>query len=415
MNPRLARLHPYPFQKLAQLTADCTPPKDKSPITLAVGEPKHDAPAFVLEAMRAHLDGLSRYPLTRGTRDLREACGAWATRRFGLRAALDPERHVLPACGTREALFSVVQALVGRLGHALPVVVTPNPFYQIYEGAALLAGAEIYYVNTSAADGYRMDLAGIPEAVLERTQLVFLCSPGNPTGRVLSHEELAQAIALSQRYGFILAADECYSEIYFDEAAPPVSLLQVADALGLDDYKNCLVFHSLSKRSNLPGLRSGFVAGDPRLIADFLRYRTYHGSAMSEAAQAASSAAWRDEAHVRANRELYRRQFDAVLEILAPVLAIERPQAGFYLWPAVPGGDDEAFARELYRRENVLVLPGRYLSRPAHGGDPGNGRARMALVASFDECVEAARRVRRFIEGAHAGTRAAAGAGGSRN
>lgn len=397
MNSKLAGLHAYPFQKLARLTQDITPAA-RAPIVLSVGEPKHAAPPLVLDALRASLGSVSSYPSTKGLPALRAAIAAWCTRRFNLRRTpLDPERHVLPACGTREALFGLAQVVVDSAPGEQPVVIMPNPFYQIYEGAALLAGAEPYYVNTVAADGYRMDLGRVPDAVLQRTRLVYVCSPGNPTGAVLARDDYARLLELAQRYDFILAADECYSEIYFDEDQPPLGLLQVADELGIDDYRRCVVFHSLSKRSNLPGLRSGFIAGDGELMGQFLQYRTYDGCTVPSIAQAASISAWQDEEHVRANRALYRTKFDTVLDILAPVMSVERPQAGFYLWPQTPV-DDETFTRELYRRENVTVLPGRYLSRTAHGVDPGAGRVRMALVASVDECREAALRIRRFVE-----------------
>lgn len=397
MNPKLAGLHAYPFQKLARLTQDITPAA-RTPIVLSVGEPKHAAPALVLDALRTNLGTVSQYPSTKGLPALRGAIAAWCARRFQLRhIALDPERHVLPACGTREALFGLAQVVADATPGERPVVIMPNPFYQIYEGAALLAGAAPYYVNTTAADGYRMDLTTVPESVLRRTRLVYVCSPGNPTGAVLDRDEYRYLLELAERYDFVLAADECYSEIYFDEQRPPLGLLQVADELGITDYRRCVVFHSLSKRSSLPGLRSGFIAGDGELMGQFLQYRTYDGCTVPSLTQAASIAAWQDEAHVNENRALYRAKFDAVLDILAPAMRVERPQAGFYLWPQTPL-DDETFARELFRQENVTVLPGRYLSRTAHGIDPGAGRVRMALVASVDECREAARRIRRFVE-----------------
>jgi N-succinyldiaminopimelate aminotransferase len=399
MNTRLASLKPYPFQRLAELIQGVTPPTDKRPIKLSMGEPQHAAPAFVLEELKANLAGLSSYPLTRGSAALRASIAGWATRRFRLdRVPLDPERHVLPVAGTREALFSIAQAVIDRRSHAdQPVVIMPNPFYQIYEGAALLAGARPFFLNTVAGNGYRMDFARVPEELWAQVQLVYVCSPGNPTGAVMSRDDYAALIELADRHDFIIASDECYSEIYFDEARPPLGLLQVANDLGRADYRRCLVFHSLSKRSNLPGLRSGFVAGDGELMEQYLQYRTYQGCALPPPTQAASIKAWGDETHVRDNRELYRRKFDAVLEILAPALRVERPQAGFYLWPELPQ-DDESFARGLYARENVLVLPGSYLSRHAQGTDPGKNRARLALVAGLDECVEAARRIRSYVE-----------------
>jgi N-succinyldiaminopimelate aminotransferase len=398
MNARLDRLQPYPFQKLAALLAGATPPADRSPIRLSVGEPQHAVPPAVLEAMAASLAALSHYPLTRASSALRESVAAWATRRFHLEAgALDPERHVLPVAGTREALFSIAQAVVDHARDAAPVVIMPNPFYQIYEGAALLAGAEPYFINTVADDGYRMDFGAVPDEIWERTQLVYVCSPGNPSGAVLSAEDYAELIALAHRWDFVIASDECYSEIYFDDAAPPLGVLQVCQQMGIAGFRHCLAFHSLSKRSNLPGLRSGFVAGDAGILDRYFHYRTYQGCALPPPTQAASVVAWDDETHVAANRTLYREKFDAVLDLLAPVLDVARPAAGFYLWPRTPV-DDEAFTRELYRRENVLVLPGGYLSRSAHGVNPGRGRVRLALVAPLAECIEAAQRVRNYVE-----------------
>ncbi len=398
MNPRLARLQPYPFQKLAQLNQGVVPPADKSPISMAIGEPKHAAPAFVLEEIKQHLTELSRYPATQGSLALRESIAAWATRRFSLAAnALDPARHVLPVSGTREALFSIAQAVIDTDKIARPVIIMPNPFYQIYEGAALLAGAEPYFLNTTADNHYKMDFSAVPREIWQRTQLVYVCSPGNPTGAVMSQADLVELIVLAERYDFVIASDECYSEIYFDEDAPPAGLLQAAQAHGVPDFARCIVFHSLSKRSNLPGLRSGFVAGDGALMQRYLQYRTYLGTSLPPVTQAASIAAWSDEQHVRENRAHYRTKFDAVLEILRPVMSLQKPDASFYLWAQTPN-DDELFARELLAREHVSVLPGKYLSRQAHGTNPGTGRVRMALVAPTAECVEAAQRVRRYIE-----------------
>jgi N-succinyldiaminopimelate aminotransferase len=398
MNSRLASLQPYPFQKLAKLIDGVTPPKDKTPIRLSIGEPQHAAPAFVLEALTKNLAGASNYPLTKGSAELRKSMATWATRRFGLeRAPLDPERHVLPCAGTREAIFSIAQAVVDLRAHETAYVVSPNPFYQIYEGAALLAGATPYFLNTVESDGFRMNFENVPREVWQRTKLVYLCSPGNPTGAVLSHDDFEEIIVLSQQYGFVIASDECYSELYFDESAPPTGLLEAAHELGIHDYRNCIVFHSLSKRSNLPGLRSGFVAGDAALLEQYHQYRTYQGCALPPPTQAASIAAWNDETHVRANRDQYRAKFDAVLEILGPVLDVKKPQASFYLWPRTPK-DELTFTRELYARENVLVLPGTYLSREAQGMNPGTNRVRMALVAPLAECVEAAKRIRNYVE-----------------
>lgn len=399
MNSRLASLQPYPFQRLAQLLHGIIPPADKTPIRLSMGEPQHAAPAFVLEALTANLKGLSNYPVTKGSAELRQSIAAWVTRRFHLdKIPLDPERHVLPVAGTREALFSIAQAVTDRrVNSQRPSIVMPNPFYQIYEGAALLAGARPHFMNTVEGNGFRSDFSQVPNEIWEKTSLVYVCSPGNPTGAVLAHEELARLIELSRRYNFVIASDECYSEIYFDEAKPPVGLLQAANDLGIPDYKNCLAFHSLSKRSSLPGLRSGFVAGDGVVLEQYHQYRTYQGCALPPPTQTASIAAWNDEAHVKANREQYRAKFDIVLKILKPVLDVDKPEAGFYLWPKLPR-DDESFTRELYARENVLVLPGTYLSREAEGVNPGKNRARLALVAPLAECTEAAQRIRNYVE-----------------
>ncbi len=399
MNSRLASLQPYPFQKLAQLIHGIEPPADKTPIRLSVGEPQHAAPAFVLEALQANLSGLSRYPVTAGSAELRRSIAAWATRRFRLdRMTLDPERHVLPVAGTREALFSIAQTVIDRrVNSQRPSVLMPNPFYQIYEGAALLAGARPHFMNTDEANGFRADFSGVPEEVWLKVPLVYICSPGNPTGTILTHRELARLIELAQKYGFLIASDECYSEIYFEEDKPPVGLLQVANDIGLEDYRHCLVFHSLSKRSSLPGLRSGFVAGDGEVLAQYHQYRTYHGCALPPPTQAASIAAWNDEEHVRANRDQYRAKFDAVLQILKPVLDVRKPEASFYLWPKTPR-DDETFTRELYASQNVLVLPGSYLSREAEGINPGRNHVRIALVAPLAECIEAAQRIRNYVE-----------------
>ena len=399
MNSRLAGLQPYPFQKLAELIRGITPPAGKPAIRLSMGEPQHAAPPFVLEALTKNLKGLSNYPTTKGSPALREAIANWATRRFKLdKINLDPERHVLPVAGTREALFSIAQAVVDRKAHAdQPVVISPNPFYQIYEGAALLAGARPYFINTVADNHYQMDFARVPDDVWPQVQLVYVCSPGNPTGKVMDRQELIQLIELAQKHDFLIASDECYSEIYFDEDRPPPGLLQIANELGVKDYHRCLVFHSLSKRSNLPGLRSGFMAGDGVALEQYFQYRSYQGCALPPPTQAASITAWNDEAHVRDNRDQYRAKFGAVLTILKPVLKVEKPDAGFYLWPELPQ-DDEIFARELYARENVLVLPGSYLSRDAQGENPGARRARLALVANLEECVEAAQRIRHYVE-----------------
>ncbi len=396
MNPDLQRLQPYPFEKLRALFHGIRP-ADRPHIALSIGEPKHATPALITDSVQRNLGALASYPLTRGQDALREAIAGWLERRFRLPAgAVDPARQVLPVNGTREALFAFAQAVIDR--SAAPLVVSPNPFYQIYEGAALLAGAEPRFLPCTAENGYLPDFARLSHEELDRTQLMYVCSPGNPTGAVLAQADWEALLALAERHDFVIAADECYSEIYFDEEDPPVGLLQAAFAAGNTDFRRCVVFHSLSKRSNAPGLRSGFVAGDAEILRDFLAYRTYHGCAMPLHHQQASIAAWNDEAHVRLNRDLYREKFDAVLEILQPVLAVQRPQAGFYLWARVPGGDDEAFARDLFEQQHVTVLPGSYLSREVDGLNPGRGHVRMALVASPEECVEAAQRIRSFVE-----------------
>ncbi len=393
MNSRLSRLQPYPFERLRDLLAGVTPPSD-APIRLSIGEPQHPTPAVVRDALTAHLDELSRYPLTAGTDALRDELAAWFRRRYGL-ARLDPATEVLPVLGSREALFAFAQVVVDASAGA-PLVVSPNPFYQIYEGAALMAGAGLRFLNQTAATGFALDLDSLTGDEWDRTALVYVCSPGNPTGRVLTLEEWRALFARADRHGFVIASDECYSEIYFDDTKPPVGGLEAAAHLGRDDYRNLVVFTSLSKRSNAPGLRSGAVAGDARLLQAFLRYRTYHGCAMSPVVQHASRAAWRDEAHVRENRARYREKFDAVVPLLRPVLDVDRPDAGFYLWARVPGDDDERFARELFRHTHVTVLPGSYLGREAHGGHPGRGRVRIALVPDLDTCVEAATRIVSF-------------------
>ena len=396
MNNALNQLQPYPFEKLRALLAGIQPPSDKPAIALSIGEPKHRSPAFVAEALSANLDQLAVYPTTLGLPALREAIADWCGQRFGLPSgALDPARHVLPVNGTREALFAFTQAVVQRDADGL--VVSPNPFYQIYEGAALLAGAQPHYLPCLEEHGFNPDFDAVSDDIWQRCQILFLCSPGNPTGALIPLETLKQLIALADKFDFVIAADECYSELYFDEANPPAGLLSACAELGRNDFKRCVVFHSLSKRSNLPGLRSGFVAGDAEILKAFLRYRTYHGCAMPVQTQLASVAAWRDEAHVKANRDLYREKFDAVLAILEGVMDVQRPDGGFYLWAKTPS-DDESFTRELFAREHVTVVPGSYLSRNVEGENPGAGRVRMALVAPLAECVEAAQRIRNFIQ-----------------
>ncbi|MEO6698665.1 MAG: succinyldiaminopimelate transaminase [Paraperlucidibaca sp.] len=397
MNPDLALLHPYPFEKLAKLFANHRAPDGLKPIALSIGEPRHPAPALAIETLRDGLAGLSTYPSTLGLPVLREAIAEWLCARFQLRQ-VNPATQVLPVNGTREALFAFAQAVIDRNASIeQPVVLMPNPFYQIYEGAALLAGAAPYFLSCTEASDFQPDFDAVPETIWQRTQLIYLCTPGNPTGALLSLATLKKLIALSDRYGFIIASDECYSEIYRDESAPPPGLLQACAELGRDDYQNCVVFHSLSKRSNLPGLRSGFVAGDAQVMSAFLRYRTYHGSAMPVQHQQVSAKAWRDEAHVRDNRARYNAKFAHVFAILNPVLPLQAPDAGFYFWAKTPGSDED-FARELHAQQAVTVLPGRYLARAdAHGNNPGEGYVRMALVASLEECIEAAERIRDFM------------------
>lgn len=396
MNPNLSRLQPYPFERMARLHAGIVPPRDLDTIRLSIGEPGHPTPGFIAESIIEHLHGLSRYPSTRGTDKLRTAICDWLVTRFGLSAAsLDPQRHVLPVNGTREALFAVAQCLTDPTSH--PLIMMPNPFYQIYEGAALLAGAQPHFLDTDKSNGYLPDFSSVTGVEWDRCELIYLCSPGNPTGRVIDLEGLQLLLERAHRHDFVIVSDECYSEIYQDENRPPPGLLAAAAGMGDDQYRRCLVFHSLSKRSNAPGLRSGFVAGDAELIDAFFRYRTYHGCAMSPPTQDASARAWSDEHHVRENRRLYREKFIATAAILSPVLEIDLPPASFYLWQRTPI-DDQEFARLLYQQQNVIVLPGSYLSRETRTGNPGRNHVRMALVAPLDECVDAAGRIRRFVE-----------------
>ncbi|RAM73081.1 succinyldiaminopimelate transaminase [Pseudomonas inefficax] len=396
MNHALTQLQPYPFEKLRALLGSVAPAADKRAIALSIGEPKHESPAFVAQAMADNLDKLAVYPSTIGLPALRQAIGQWCERRFGVPAGwLDADRHILPVNGTREALFAFTQAVVNRADDGL--VVSPNPFYQIYEGAALLAGATPHYLPCLESNGFNPDFDAVPAEVWKRCQILFLCSPGNPTGALVPIATLKKLIALADEHDFVIAADECYSELYFDEDAPPPGLLTACAELGRSDFKRCVVFHSLSKRSNLPGLRSGFVAGDAEIIKPFLLYRTYHGCAMPVQTQLASIAAWQDEAHVRENRDQYRAKYDAVLDILQPVLDVQRPDGSFYLWAKVPGGDAE-FTRDLFEAQHVTVVPGSYLSREVDGVNPGAGRVRMALVAPLAECIEAAERIRAFLQ-----------------
>ncbi|MDI4631558.1 succinyldiaminopimelate transaminase [Pelomonas sp. V22] len=394
MNPLLERLHPYPFERLRALTQGITPNPALRPISLGMGEPKHPAPGVVEEALMANLKGLSSYPLTAGDPALRAAIAAWIDRRYGVK--LDAATQVLPVNGSREALFAFAQTVIDPTRPGATVV-CPNPFYQIYEGAALLAGAQTAFANSDPARNFAANWSQIDEATWTRTQLLYVCSPGNPTGAVMPLAEWRELFALSDRHGFVIASDECYSEIYFREEAP-LGALEAAQQLGRTDLRNLVVFSSLSKRSNVPGMRSGFVAGDAAILKKFLLYRTYHGSAMSPMVQAASVAAWNDEAHVQANREQYRAKFAAVTPLLAEVLDVALPDAGFYLWVGVPGGDDVAFAQGLLAQYNVAVLPGSLLAREAHGHNPGAGRVRLALVADQAECLEAAERIVRFTK-----------------
>ncbi|WP_445372471.1 succinyldiaminopimelate transaminase [Methylomonas sp. HW2-6] len=395
MNPYLSALHPYPFEKLATLKQGITPPADKAHIALSIGEPKHATPHFIQEALLRHLHGLTQYPTTKGLPELRQAIADWTCRRFGIPAGgVDAETQVLPVNGTREALFSLVQAVVDPADK--PVVIMPNPFYQIYEGAALLAGAEPYYLNTVEADGYLPDFDSVPETIWQRCQLMFICSPGNPTGTVLTQADHLKLLALADRYDFVIASDECYTELYDDEANPPQGLLQSAYAAGSTDFKRCVIFHSLSKRSNAPGLRSGFVAGDAEVLKQYFKYRTYHGCPMPVPTQHASIAAWNDEEHVKHNRQLYRAKFTAFIEILQDVCEIERPPASFYIWLKTPMSDTE-FAQKLFAKQNITVLPGSYLSRDSGGINPGANHVRIALVAPIEECVEAAQRIKDFL------------------
>lgn len=387
MNPGLDLLQPYPFERLNQLTAG-VPSAAFPRISLTIGEPQHSAPSIVLDTLRSQLEAVQRYPNTRGLPELRQCIAHWLARRFNL-PELDPERHVLPVNGTREALFAIAQTLVtpGAEGR----VICPNPFYQIYEGAAFLAGTVPRFLG-NAADGKHPDFAAVSRDDWQRCELLYICNPGNPSGAVLPIEQLQGLIELAEQHNFVIASDECYSEIYPDDSCPPTGLLEASAQMGRDDHRHCLVFHSLSKRSNLPGLRSGFVAGDPDLITRFSRYRTYHGCAMPLHHQLASITAWSDEQHVHENRQRYREKFSAVVPLLKPWLDVETPDAGFYLWPKTPV-DDERFAIELIKRANVAVLPGRYLARELDSFNPGVNRVRMALVADLDDCVSASERI----------------------
>lgn len=395
MNPNLKHLQPYPFEKLARLKQGIVPAADKAHIALSIGEPKHITPHIIQEALITHMHGLSAYPSTRGLPELRQSMAEWIASRFQIPAdLLDPETQILPVNGTREALFSFAQCLVEP--SEKPLVLMPNPFYQIYEGAALLAGAQPYFLNTTVENAYLPDFDTVPESVWRRCQLLYICSPGNPTGAVIPQTQLEHLIELAERFDFVIASDECYSEIYADENNPPTGLLEAAVAIGNTEFKRCVIFHSLSKRSNAPGLRSGFVAGDAEILQRYFQYRTYHGCAMPVPTQHASIAAWLDEAHVVDNRQLYREKFSAFKDILSEATAVTIPPASFYIWLKTPVSEIQ-FAQQLFASENITVLPGSYLSRPFNESDPGRNHVRIALVAPIDECIDAAERIRNFI------------------
>ncbi|MGB5081630.1 MAG: succinyldiaminopimelate transaminase [Burkholderiales bacterium] len=393
MNPRLQALQPYPFEKLRALFAGLAPNPALAPISLGIGEPRHPTPELIKRALSENLAKLATYPPTAGSDSLRQSIAEWLARRYGL-GPLDWRTEVLPVNGSREALFAFAQTVIDPADRNA-IVVCPNPFYQIYEGAALLAGARPYYVNSLSGRGFAADYDSVPEEIWRRTRLLYVCSPGNPTGKVMGLEEWSAVLALADRYGFVVASDECYSEIYFDEAAPPLGALQAAAGLGRG-FERLVMFSSLSKRSNVPGMRSGFVAGDAAILKAFLLYRTYHGGAMNPAVQEASVAAWRDEEHVRENRRKYAEKFARVTPLMQAALRVARPDAGFYLWAATPVADTD-FARRLYQEQHVTVLPGSFLARESGGVNPGSHYVRMALVAEVEECLEAARRIVEFV------------------
>ena len=396
MNKDLSLLQPYPFEKLAQLKQDIHPPEHLDHIALSIGEPRHPAPQFVVESLIAHLHQLSTYPGTRGKDELRQAISSWLTSRYSIgQDLLDPEVNLLPVSGTREGLFAIAQCIIDRTA-SNPLVFMPNPFYQIYEGAAVLAGASPRYLDCLPEKDFLPDLDQVEAREWSDCQMIYICNPGNPTGAVMPRQYLEQLIELAHRHDFVIASDECYSEIYFDENDPPPGLLGVAASMGNDSFRHCLAFHSLSKRSNLPGLRSGFVAGDAQIIEKFLLYRTYHGCALPPATQTASTVAWGDEGHVVENRCRYRQKFEQVLALLSDTLAPQKPQAGFYLWATTPISDTE-FTQRLYAEQNVTVLPGRFLARDHGEGNPGENRVRMALVAPLDECLDAAKRINSLL------------------
>ncbi len=396
MNPNLNALQPYPFARLKELKKGIVAAAEYTHIALSIGEPKHDTPEFIYQTVSENLHGIGKYPSTKGQPQLAQSIANWIAERFHIKQAdINTETQILPVSGTREALFSFAQAVIDNSSPE-PLVIMPNPFYQIYEGAALLAGAQPYFLNTTEENNYLPDFDSVAEHVWQRCQLIYICSPGNPTGAVIRESEQHKLIALAEKYDFIIAADECYSEIYADEQQAPVGLLQTAYAMGNTAFKRCVIFQSLSKRSNAPGLRSGFVAGDAEILEKYFQYRTYQGCALPEPTQAASIAAWQDEQHVRKNRDLYREKFSAFVDILGNVCSIVKPEASFYIWLKTPISDTE-FAQRLFAEQNITVLPGSFLSRQAHGINPGSNHVRIALVAPLNECKEAAIRIKRFI------------------
>ncbi|NQY51124.1 MAG: succinyldiaminopimelate transaminase [Piscirickettsiaceae bacterium] len=396
MNPNLVDLHPYPFKKLAKLKQGCATISEKEHISLSIGEPRHPTPNFITKELIKNLHELSTYPTTVGSHKLRKSIAEWLDQRFKLNGNIDASNQIIPVNSTREALFAFAQAAIDRNQQA-PLVLMPNPFYQIYEGAAILAGAEPYFLNCEAKNNFIPEFGSITKEVWDRCQLIYLCNPSNPTGAIINKTTLTNLIKLAHQHNFIIASDECYSEIYFNDECPPIGLLQAAVEAGYENLGHCVVFHSLSKRSNAPGLRSGFVARDAKIIQKFLHYRTYHGCSMAPATQSASAIAWQDEIHVATNRMLYQKKFAAVLEILSPVMRVEWPHAGFYLWAKTPIADTE-FTKRLFAEQNVTVLPGIYLARCTNNVNPGKNRVRIALVASFDECIDAAQRIGTFIK-----------------
>lgn len=398
MNPALDLLKPYPFERLAELKQSINPNGKLQHIPLSIGEPRHKPPGIVFDTIKDNFDGLTKYPSTRGIPELRRTLSTWIEKRYKLNdRQIDPETQVLPVNGTREALFAFAQAVIDKTEKD-PLVIMPNPFYQIYEGAAILAGATPYFVNACERTYFIPEFNSIPKSIWKRCQLLYICSPGNPSGEIIDKPTMQQLIKIAHQYNFIIASDECYSELYQEEHRPPPGLLEAANDMGVTDFKNLIVFNSLSKRSNVPGLRSGYVAGDADIISKFLLYRTYHGSAMSLPIQHASIACWKDEQHVMENRQAYREKYKAFIEILSPVLEINAPPASFYIWLKVPCGDDEKFTAKLYQEQHITVLPGSYLSRTTGHANPGRGYVRIALVAPLDECIEAAKRIRTYLK-----------------